>query len=279
MNVDKTKSVCKLCGKSKFILKSHIIPKFVNQYLVKTSITGYLRQGGNINKRVQDGIKVELLCQDCELKFSKWERQFAQYVFIPHNNLNGSGRALVKIVYDSSLVSFVISLFWRVLVATQISDNFESDTLKLANRLVEEWTEFLNGKRKDWGDCEFHLVLLDYVDENYLPNLPSYFDFYLFGLWDVSAYDTKDGRAGIYIKLPGMLLLCNILPSHLDTQETKIESLGTLYPEKIQDKTNTIGSILIARSIAIEEELKKISPTQYKKMTDEIKAALLKRTI
>ena len=57
--------ICKLCHSQKTLRKSHIVPKFVSHYLKETSLTGYLRMSSNINKRVQDGIKIKLLCDEC----------------------------------------------------------------------------------------------------------------------------------------------------------------------------------------------------------------------
>src|SRR3989338_3970148 len=52
-------------------LTAHFIPKFVFDWIKKTSATGYLRQAININKRLQDGAKEKFLCLECENKFSK----------------------------------------------------------------------------------------------------------------------------------------------------------------------------------------------------------------
>lgn len=64
---------CALCKSQNIILQdSHIIPKFVSRRLIKKSITGFLRQASNPNKRLQDGDSTYLLCADCEQKFSKY---------------------------------------------------------------------------------------------------------------------------------------------------------------------------------------------------------------
>ena len=38
------------------------------------------------NLRIQDGVKKKLLCGDCELLFSIYEKQFAENIFIPYHN-------------------------------------------------------------------------------------------------------------------------------------------------------------------------------------------------
>ena len=76
-------NICSLCHESKKLKESHFIPKFVGKWLKRTSATGYLRNIDNINKRQQDSLKDYLLCNDCELLFSGWEKQFSEKMFIP----------------------------------------------------------------------------------------------------------------------------------------------------------------------------------------------------
>lgn len=37
-----------------------------------------MRNGINVNKPQQDGIKTKFLCQDCEVLFSKYEKYFSE---------------------------------------------------------------------------------------------------------------------------------------------------------------------------------------------------------
>ena len=78
--------MCKLCGSGNTLRKSHIIPKFVGRWLKKTSPTPYLRFGGNVDARLQDLYATELLCDDCERRFSEWETKFANEIFYPSAN-------------------------------------------------------------------------------------------------------------------------------------------------------------------------------------------------
>lgn len=267
---------CRLCGLDKPLRKSHIIPKFVSRFLKTTSLTGYLRGSSDINKRVQDGLKVELLCDSCESKFSKWEGEFANGIFSSHINLMEQGLDVIKIDYDSSLIKFVISIFWRVLVATEVAKDISASNMMYVNNLVPIWTEFLNEKRLNWGDCEFHLITLDKIDERYIHDFPKYLNAYLFRLWDICAYDAN-GNVGIFIKLPGLLLLCAIIPSKLPGLfESKIEYIGTMNLNKQIDKTKLVGTILVYRSLAFEREAAKLTAKEYKKIGDEISIKLLK---
>jgi hypothetical protein len=81
---------CRLCGETKELQESHILPGFGYRWMKETSATGYLRFGPQPNRRVQDGVKVFLLCADCEQRFNLWETQFANRIFHPMTQSNTS---------------------------------------------------------------------------------------------------------------------------------------------------------------------------------------------
>jgi hypothetical protein len=66
---------CRLCSETKELRESHILPGFVYRWMKETSATGYLRFGQQPNVRVQDGLKLHLLCGDCEQRFNQWETE------------------------------------------------------------------------------------------------------------------------------------------------------------------------------------------------------------
>ena len=68
---------CKLCGENRQILESHIIPKFVFRWMKNTGGLPYIRFSGSIDKRSQDGPKIKLLCEACEMLLNQWETEFA----------------------------------------------------------------------------------------------------------------------------------------------------------------------------------------------------------
>jgi len=102
---------CKLCGNHAKLTESHVIPKFVINWLKQTSATGYIRQGINPNLRKQDLAKLKLLCAVCETRFSRWEKRFAEDIFIPYQT-----RRQQSFRYDQWLLLFVVSLAWRTVI-------------------------------------------------------------------------------------------------------------------------------------------------------------------
>ncbi|EEG87761.1 hypothetical protein PROPEN_00062 [Proteus penneri ATCC 35198] len=71
---------CALCDSDNIELQlSHIIPKFVYDWLKETSITPFIRDIKNVNIRHQDGDKQYLLCNVCEKKLAVYENELASY--------------------------------------------------------------------------------------------------------------------------------------------------------------------------------------------------------
>lgn len=54
---------CRLCGQSKPLQVSHIIPRFIVEWFKETSATPYIRTGDEPNRRVQDGPKLRLFAR------------------------------------------------------------------------------------------------------------------------------------------------------------------------------------------------------------------------
>ena len=126
-------STCKLCGENKELKESHIIPKFIYDWVKSTSPTSYFRSSDNVDKREQDGPKQKLLCGDCELKFSKWEEALSKELFKKIANYQ-KPKTEFTISNDSLLA--ILSIFWRKLVTldfTRNNDWTEEDKVVIKN--------------------------------------------------------------------------------------------------------------------------------------------------
>lgn len=154
---------CALCLESKPLQVSHILPSFIYKWLKESSGGGYLRFGKNIDRRVQDGFKIPLLCIDCERHFNKWETNFARDMFHPYNSGSKS-----KFVYQDWLSHFCVSVSWRVAMYyfkvdqfEKVGAGFESDI----DSALAVWKDFLFKSRKTPGVYEQHLLPVDEIDE------------------------------------------------------------------------------------------------------------------
>lgn len=124
---------CGLCRKKSKLLNSHIIPKFFYKFIKKNSPTGYIRFSVNPNKREQDGIKYNLLCTECEQRFSKYEKYFHTHIFERFPDIKQNQ------IDTNQLTYFALSLFWRAGAYNIFynPDKIINEVLKFTNKELE----------------------------------------------------------------------------------------------------------------------------------------------
>lgn len=217
-----------LCLQQKPLRKSHLIPKFVYKWLKETSVTGYLRQAINANIRLQDGTKVNLLCDDCELLLSKYENEFAKRVFVPYVEKEldswGSAQGKIKcITYEEWLLKFIISLQFRHLVTLDedLKDDIGLEFFELLKTFIPVFRDYLSGNRNDTGSCRSYIIFLQNLvfGEGYLPEgLNEKTNFYLLRSVDGTVMISKS-RLGIYTKIGPIVLITSVLPSEIKSMD------------------------------------------------------------
>ncbi|BDU18614.1 hypothetical protein [Dyella sp. GSA-30] len=108
---------CALCDAPNVALaESHIIPKFVYDWLKKTSPTPYVRYSSDVNSRQQDGPKEHLLCFACEQKLSALEKTLASRLFKKIANYQKQ-KSIINV--NSNLRLAVLSIFWRTILTAR----------------------------------------------------------------------------------------------------------------------------------------------------------------
>ena len=153
---------CRLCGSKGILQQSHIIPKFVVDWMKATG-GRYFRLATSPNLRRQDFSTVRLLCRDCEQRFSALEHHFARAIFQPVVNENR-----LTLEYDASLIKFLVSVLWRVL-ATDLDKNRIPEAYRAHLEAAEaEWRGGLLGNR----DFERYGRIHMFVTEIALPGSP-----------------------------------------------------------------------------------------------------------
>jgi hypothetical protein len=199
-------SPCRLCGETKELRESHILPGFVFRWMKETSATGYLRFAQQPNLRVQDGLKLHLLCGDCEQRFNHWETQFANRIFHPMTQ-----GVAARASYGSWLLLFCVSVSWRVLVYHMDTTHLRSvpaAVLTSAGQAEATWREFLLGSRPRPQRHEQHILPLPRgaIDRYTYSDMPTNINRYLFRTPDVTvASNNRD--AFTYAKLGPFIIL------------------------------------------------------------------------
>ena len=203
---------CALCLETKIIRQSHIVPKFFGNWLRSTSATGYFVSATNASKRKQDIVKVPLLCDCCEERFSKYEGWFSRKIFEPFAKPQSFNEPQ-SFEYDGNFELFATSLSWRALKF--IYDEVKSDRPDLVTLIDKAeycWREFLLGKRQT-NPYESHLLFVD--DKEHDVNSLGGSDWYRLRSVDVTLC-TSANRVLSYVKLPRMLTVTAIYPSALE---------------------------------------------------------------
>lgn len=118
---------CQLCGKTTQLMLSHIIPKFITNWIKRTSATGYISQGTPDRKRIQDSHKLYLFCNNCEQILSRSEKKFAERIFNPYKS-NKS-----EFEYSEWLILFSYSIVYRTICISKIENERNNEREKIEN--------------------------------------------------------------------------------------------------------------------------------------------------
>lgn len=148
---------CKLCDEEKQLCESHIVPKFIYRWVKSTSPTSFMRKLSNPNIRIQDGHKYHLLCKDCEDKFSKYEKIFAENHFHPSIN-----EVRTNIDYKEEIFYFVCSILWRFIIVN-IDRYKDSPYLENLNSCQSQLKEFLTTFKYPYDFDRFYAMFIGYV--------------------------------------------------------------------------------------------------------------------
>jgi hypothetical protein len=216
---------CRLCGEKRRLRRSHVIPKFVVKWLKATSATGFVRQGVNRNKRSQDTQKVNLLCDECEGRFSRWEKQFAQKIFYPFHD-----GTLEPVEYDTWLLKFVVSVSWRGFVTT--SHLLPAARLPSWAEVAQRWEKYLLDESPDPGPNAHHLFLSGATGQSDI-QLPAGWNLYGMRSVDMTPACSQT-EAFMYTNLPGVVLCSWVEPA--DPRgwiNTKVESRGRIADQQV----------------------------------------------
>lgn len=158
--------ICALCEKEAVLEGSHIIPKFVFKYLIKDSHTGRLRTLEEPNRPQQDGLKMNLLCGECEDLFSTNETHFSRSIFHPYKE----DKLEFPLKYEGDWLNhFVTSVHWRILnnslekyrTAPNPKNTLPQEYLDALTKASDTMKSYLLGERDNLDDLENHILFFN----------------------------------------------------------------------------------------------------------------------
>ncbi|WP_372365757.1 hypothetical protein [Candidatus Uabimicrobium sp. HlEnr_7] len=253
----KNKKLCYLCEQESDLVKSHLIPKFVFKKMISEG--GLLRSATTPNFRMQDGLKKELLCDNCELLFSQRERVFSETIF---KQVLDQGKG--SFVYDSNFYYFAVSILWRVLVH-HLDNRSNKKFDELLNGANQEWKKYLLNPEDGLADFgEIHLLISDVVESSEdVPQLNRY----LIHASDGTIVSGSEDCL-VYVKFFQFLLFAWITPRDISVWEnTKIELGGGEFCGE-QKVEQCISDFVISRARQVSESFKNLNEKQQSKIDD-----------
>ncbi len=251
--ISTVKRSCPLCLQVAKLQESHIIPRFVGKWIKETSATGFLRGAEKPVKRLQDLPTLPLLCEKCEERFSAFETYFANEIFYPFLE-----KKVRSFEYDGRLLSFLVSLGWRVLKANQetvaLEAPYHSPSLDKAE---VDWRNFLGGKTTNIQPGESHLFFLE---GNVEGTIPEKFDWYVERTTDTTIGGDKN-RIFAYTKFPMMVFVTSVYPTQLEGWHgTLVGEKGRISsPQNVEDEG--FASFLVSRANIVAQAISSKSPT------------------
>lgn len=268
--------LCALCLTNNDLQESHIIPKFV----IKWFKNGFpIRSNQNVNRRVQDGLKLPLLCRSCEQLLSNWEKRFAEQIFIP---LHSPEPVTKRIEYRKWMLKFAVSISWRVLIHyKQISElaDYSDAQMKLVNEALEVWRKYMLDELPNPQKFEQHFLPMDIVSSHTFKDFSPFMNRYLTRSFQFDILTSEDCII-VYTKLCRLLLFGFIKEKNSSIwQGTKIKvNKGDISPRTyrvpegifhyLNDKANEAHSMLESMSDKQKEIIDKHRDENIDKFID-----------
>ncbi|WP_420557154.1 hypothetical protein [Roseovarius sp.] len=264
---------CILCRTDPPINNSHVIPKFVFKWMIATGGSKYLRYAGAPNKRVQDGIKVPLLCVSCERQIGDTENDFSQKIFLPSVNNNVIPKRIGATQYR-----FICSLHFRtiayLLKHTSDPDFYSSKQKRLILSTFMRMRHYLKGESYSVSPAKLYLLPLGLGEIGNLAGLPTNWHRFIRRQTEIDLFGSDSGKVlGSYVKFGPWVSVCLI--------ENKGEpwTIGEIFPRstKVLNRhgmlPNYLFDYLIERARNSQEAMGKISDRQNAIIDENFKKA------
>jgi putative DNA-invertase from lambdoid prophage Rac len=240
---------CKLCGKVDEIVNSHIVPNFILKTLKderkgQFALLPTLLTAESPREPVQQAMRERLLCRSCEVKFSKWEKRFADGYKQNFINRQPFGSDFFK---QDWMLRLALSFAWRAAQAFLIKTAgiFPDSELAIIRNACDFWSQFLldedleyTGARPSWWETRYEDVQpLDKVTIEEIASQPDGLDTYLARFCDYTI-GPSEGRIFLWYKIPFLVLTIAIEPQVPDVKLTKEQYSEFLYTRVVVTKNH-----------------------------------------
>ena len=259
---------CRLCERDQKLRESHILPKFVWDWLKESSVSA-IRTSTNPNVRVQDGFKAYLLCEECEQRLSRFEKPFAEHFFRPVHD----GESPLGLSYGAWALPFAVSVAWRIL----IWDGEQGSPLEhltdrqrvSAMRAERTWRAYLLGQAKHPSEFEQHVVIFDIIESHTTSDLSPFFNRYITRTIDMALLASQRS-ALTFAKLCKIFLFGHLHGPTTEWKGTRLRLKGGALIEKYLRIPTGIFEYINEKADRAKRALDNLSPNQAAKAQEVI---------
>jgi hypothetical protein len=255
-------SICAFCGEESKLCESHVLPAFVYRWLRNRSSSGHIRNTDQPNRRVQDGLKLEWLCERCEARFNKFETEFATKAF------HAWTKTKQPILYDAWMQKFCVSISWRVLkyaFGRNPNAQYSINERRFIEAAEQRWRAFLLDETKELGRFQQHLLVFDLVADTTILNLPSNFNRFMSGAVTLDIIGSSKSLM-TYAKLGPFTIFGMIHKGGQVWRGTKIKPKKGMFPEKKVVLPSGLIDLFNEKALLSENAFAELSDTQAEKI-------------
>lgn len=261
---------CAFCLKQAPLRNSHVLPAFIYRWLRSRSGSGHIRHTEQINRRVQDGLKLPWLCADCEALIGRFETAFATKLFHPWHG----GQHVVR--YDEWLLKFCVSVSWRVLryaKGRNAAKIYTPEQERLIGEAGARWRAFLLGEVPHPASFEQHLLFFDTIESTTITDLPRNMNRFMTGAVTLDIVGS-DRSLMTFAKLGGFMVFGIIQKGPNRWEGTKIHVKdGVFKPGRMVVPAGLLD-LFREKAEYVEAAMSGMSPSQRDKIEAQILANL-----
>lgn len=274
--------LCFYCKEHDSIENSHVISKFISDWVKETSPTGYLRSIGNPNKREQDGEKQPILCPDCEQDFGIFENIYKKNLFSAIANYR---KPLPKVLNISEHdKKFMLSLVWRQLIRLlhfDLHDQIYPDELEFLEKKADLIKQYIDSS-EFYENPDFSIYLIP-LHEDQVKNLDlplaataNFYEYERLIFGDLSILDDFK-QVWIMVKLPFHIIVCDLMKNTREWGVPEILTNNELVISEIKSVPQMLKNELKKRVFTQAKEIySSISDEQRAKIESDIKKNIAK---
>ncbi len=230
-----------------------------------------MRFGADPNLRVQDGLKQQLLCDECEVRLSVWENETARSLFRPYHRDTST-----EITYGPWLAKFCASVCWRVLFIHRGLGikNFSDGQLVLADEALRSWSDLIFERSPHPGEFELHLLPVDLIAEAQGSELPPNMNRYLARAVEMDVV-ANNKSAFVYVKMCKLILVGFVqMPNCREWQGPHVATEHGIIAPSTRSAPSGFGKYLEDRARRMAALQAKISSRQKDKIASTMRTDL-----